>query len=119
MAVSLATASVPEEHYRRLHITQFVAKSFRAMADQMNLRPHHQGSMTKKARLELQMYKPFSARTLGELFNFLDLDDDGYVSFLDLRYATQCLTAQKQSCACRQGNFHQKLLRVKVWGGYD
>ena len=86
MAVSLATASVPEEHYRRLHITQFVAKSFRAMADQMNLRPHHQGSMTKKARLELQMYKPFSARTLDELLNFLDLSDDGYVSFANLRH---------------------------------
>jgi len=86
VAVSLATASVPEEHYRRLHITQFVAKSFRAMADQMNLRPHQRGPMTKKARLELQLYKPFSARTLDELLNFLDLGDDGYASFANLRY---------------------------------
>ncbi len=40
IAVSLATASVPEEHCRRLRLTRFVASSFRSMLTaHVSLRP--------------------------------------------------------------------------------
>ncbi len=55
IAVSLATASVPEEHCRRYFLTVFVATTFRMFVG--NLDPRSRELISASVRLEMQAYK--------------------------------------------------------------
>lgn len=57
IAVSLATASVPEEHCTRLRLTRFVAKTFRSMvgAQMEAAAMQRRAQLSKATRLELQV----------------------------------------------------------------
>lgn len=62
IAVSLATASVPEEHRRRYFLTVFVATTFRTIVG--NLEPRSKELMNASVRLEMLAYKKaLSARS--------------------------------------------------------
>ena len=112
IAVSLATASVPEEHCTRLRLTRFVARTFKYMVGaQMEAAAVQQrAQLSKAARVELQIYKnAVSARALTALFDFLDHKKLGFVTLADLC----CLLVR-----CNYGHVPHAML-AEVWALVD